>query len=108
MTHYDLHAELDFEHAEDFLELVEPAWDEPARRDAVIAGLELGVYVFDRLYQDMHSAAMAERSRGRPGALPSASRSAGQVSNRDESLSCLGEPWSECDTNEPPWTPNPS
>jgi hypothetical protein len=42
---------LDVEHAAEFFEMVEPEWD--ARRSAITAGLELGAYVFDRLYRDL-------------------------------------------------------
>jgi pyrroloquinoline-quinone synthase len=53
LVHYGLHAELDVEHAAEFFELVEAGWDDPARRTSITAGLELGAYVFDRLYRDL-------------------------------------------------------
>ncbi|MGH7173764.1 MAG: TenA family transcriptional regulator [Gemmataceae bacterium] len=55
LVHYTLHAEIDARHAEGFFALVEPAWDDPARRYYIEQGLELGAYVFDRLYRDLHA-----------------------------------------------------
>ena len=36
-----------------FVAVVELAWDEDTRRQHVERGLELGAYVFDRLYRDL-------------------------------------------------------
>jgi pyrroloquinoline-quinone synthase len=55
LVHYALHAEIDERHAEDFFAIVEPAWDDPGRRYFIEQGLELGAYVFDRLYRDLHT-----------------------------------------------------
>ncbi|MBY0528214.1 MAG: iron-containing redox enzyme family protein [Gemmataceae bacterium] len=57
LVHYQLHAEIDERHAEEFFAVVEPAWNNPARRYFVEQGLELGAYVFDRLYHDLYAAA---------------------------------------------------
>jgi len=53
LVHYTTHAELDVRHAEEFFAIVEPAWDNPARRAAIERGLELGAYSFDQLYRRM-------------------------------------------------------
>lgn len=53
LAHYRLHAALDDQHAADLFRIVEPRWDDPARRYYVEQGLELGAYVFDRLYRDL-------------------------------------------------------
>ena len=51
LVHYKLHAEIDKRHAEEFFAVVEPKWDD--RRYHIEQGLQLGAYVFDRLYRDM-------------------------------------------------------
>jgi pyrroloquinoline-quinone synthase len=53
LVHYKLHAEIDERHAEEFFAVVEPLWDDPKRRHFIEQGLELGVYIFDRLYRDL-------------------------------------------------------
>lgn len=60
LVHYSLHAELDVRHAADFFEAIGPSWDAPARRYYVEQGLELGAYVFDRLYRDLLAAVRAD------------------------------------------------
>jgi len=50
-----LHAEIDERHAEEFFAVIEPNWDDPKRRYFIEQGLELGAYVFDRLYRDLHA-----------------------------------------------------
>src|SRR5438445_11819180 len=47
LVHYKLHAEIDKRHAEEFFAVVEPRWDDPARRYFIEQGLELGAYTFD-------------------------------------------------------------
>jgi pyrroloquinoline-quinone synthase len=54
LAHYSLHASLDLRHAEDFFKILEPAWADPRRRYYVSQGLELGAYLFNRLYADLH------------------------------------------------------
>ena len=56
LVHYKLHAEIDTRHADEFFAVVEPKWDDPARRYYVKQGLELGAYIFNRLYEDMYEA----------------------------------------------------
>ena len=53
LVHYALHAQIDERHAEEFFAVIEPSWDNPARRYFIEPGLELGAYAFDRLYQDL-------------------------------------------------------
>jgi pyrroloquinoline-quinone synthase len=57
LVHYKLHAEIDERHAEEFFAVIESAWDKPDRAYFVEQGLELGAYIFDRLYRDIYSAA---------------------------------------------------
>lgn len=56
LVHYKLHAEIDERHAEEFFAVVERGWQDGSRRYFVEQGLELGAYVFDRLYRDLHAA----------------------------------------------------
>jgi pyrroloquinoline-quinone synthase len=58
LVHYKLHAEIDQRHAEEFFAVIEPKWDAPGRRYFIEQGLELGAYIFDRLYRDLYNAAM--------------------------------------------------
>ncbi len=53
MVHYNLHAEIDERHAAEFFRVIEPAWAQEDRRYFIQQGLELGIYVFDRLYRDL-------------------------------------------------------
>jgi pyrroloquinoline-quinone synthase len=53
LVHYKLHAEIDERHAEEFFAVVEPSWDNERSRHYIEQGLQLGVYIFDRLYHDL-------------------------------------------------------
>jgi pyrroloquinoline-quinone synthase len=55
LVHYALHAEIDQRHAEEFFAVIEPSWEDSSRRYFIEQGLELGAYVFDRLYGDLHA-----------------------------------------------------
>jgi pyrroloquinoline-quinone synthase len=55
LVHYALHAQIDERHAEEFFAVIEPRWDDPARRYFIEQGLELGAYAFDRLYSDLYA-----------------------------------------------------
>ena len=59
LVHYKLHAEIDERHAEEFFAVVEPSWDDEGRRYFIEQGLELGAYVFDRLYRDLLASAQS-------------------------------------------------
>jgi pyrroloquinoline-quinone synthase len=60
LVHYKLHAEIDERHAEEFFAIIEPAWDDERRRYYIEQGLELGAYIFDRLYRDMYTSGREE------------------------------------------------
>lgn len=53
LAHYKLHAEIDERHAEEFFAVIEPFWSEKQKRYYIQQGLDLGGYIFDRLYRDM-------------------------------------------------------
>ena len=53
LVHYRVHAEIDERHAEEFFAVIEPRWHDPARRYYIEQGLDLGAYVFNRLYIDL-------------------------------------------------------
>ena len=62
LVHYKLHAEIDERHADEFFAVIEPSWDDERRRYFIGQGLELGAYIFDRLYRDIHLAGLEEMS----------------------------------------------
>jgi pyrroloquinoline-quinone synthase len=53
LVHYKLHADIDERHAEEFFAVIEPQWDEVQHRYYIEQGLELGAYIFNRLYKDL-------------------------------------------------------
>lgn len=53
LVHYKLHAELDIKHADDFFTLVHGQWRRRSRRKHIEKGLELGAFIFDRLYREL-------------------------------------------------------
>jgi pyrroloquinoline-quinone synthase len=65
LVHYALHAQIDERHAEEFFAVIEPNWDDLARRYFIEQGLELGAYVFDRLYGDLHALGSGPGPAGR-------------------------------------------
>jgi pyrroloquinoline-quinone synthase len=54
LVHYALHAQIDERHAEEFFAVIEPRWEDKGRRYFIEQGLELGAYIFDRLYRDLY------------------------------------------------------
>jgi pyrroloquinoline-quinone synthase len=60
LVHYALHAEIDERHADEFFAVIEPQWHAPARRYFIKQGLELGAYIFDRLYHDLYELSKEE------------------------------------------------
>lgn len=61
LIHYTLHAEVDKRHAGDFFRSIEQDWYRNDSSKAQIrSGIDLGLYVFKRLYQDMLNEAEAE------------------------------------------------
>ena len=63
LVHYKLHAAIDERHAEEFFAVVEAGWQNGTRRYFVDQGLELGAYIFDRLYRDLYAAGAARAPR---------------------------------------------
>lgn len=57
LVHYNLHAAIDKQHAEDFFKIVEPLMDDEAERVKIQLGLKLGAYIFLRLYEDLYQQA---------------------------------------------------
>ena len=53
LVHYKLHAEIDTKHAADFFRIIERSWENKERQYFIKQGLELGAYIFDRLYKDL-------------------------------------------------------
>ena len=64
LVHYELHAQIDERHAEEFFAVIEPRWDDPVRRYFIEQGLELGAYAFDRLYLDLYALGKAAEGKG--------------------------------------------
>jgi S-adenosylmethionine-diacylglycerol 3-amino-3-carboxypropyl transferase len=54
LVHYNLHAYIDKQHAEEFFKIIEPYMDNPEQGDKVVSGLRLGAYIFNRLYEDLY------------------------------------------------------
>jgi len=54
LVHYALHARIDERHAEEFFAVIEPHWENQARRYFIDQGLQLGAYAFNRLYLDLY------------------------------------------------------
>ncbi|MGB0579134.1 MAG: TenA family transcriptional regulator [Limisphaerales bacterium] len=55
LVHYKLHAAIDKRHAEEFFVIVEPLWRHTKKRYYIDQGLQLGCYIFDRMYRDFHA-----------------------------------------------------
>ena len=64
LVHYKLHAEIDERHAEEFFAVIELPWDDEHRRYFIKQGLQLGAYIFDRLYRDMYAVGRLSCSTG--------------------------------------------
>ena len=63
LVHYALHAEIDERHAAEFFAVIEPLWDKPERRYFIEQGLELGAYVFDRLYHELFALSQSDATK---------------------------------------------
>lgn len=59
LVHYKLHAQIDKRHAADFFSVVENAWNGVGKTQ-VEAGIVLGLYFFNRLYEDLTIAEIHE------------------------------------------------
>lgn len=57
LVHYSLHAQLDKKHAEEFFAIVEPELNDPVKKAQFQKGLELGAYIFNKLYDDLYEEA---------------------------------------------------
>lgn len=55
LVHYNLHADIDKQHAEEFFKIIEPYMAIPEQRDKIVSGLRLGAYIFNRLYEDLYN-----------------------------------------------------
>lgn len=55
LVHYNLHADIDKQHAEEFFKIIEPYMQDMQQRNKVISGLRLGAYIFNRLYEDLYN-----------------------------------------------------
>ena len=58
LVHYKLHAAIDKRHAQEFFEVIAPDWDDEQKQYYIKQGLELGCYIFKRLYEDMFEQAV--------------------------------------------------
>src|SRR5690606_25290798 len=63
LTHYSLHEALDIKHAADFFALAATQSLNSERGYFVSRGLELGAYIFSRLYQDLWQRARLETAQ---------------------------------------------
>ncbi len=53
LVHYKLHKEIDKQHAADFFDLIQPAWQAGHGKQQISQGLRLGAYAFDSLYRNL-------------------------------------------------------
>ncbi len=68
MIHYDLHADLDVRHSQDFLDVLQPAWERSADdRYYIEQGLRLGGTLFDGLYTGLWTSRRRRLMRERAG-----------------------------------------
>ena len=57
LIHYNLHEDLDIKHADDFFDVLRPAWDaDVENRYYIEQGLRLGACVFNALYEGLYKA----------------------------------------------------
>lgn len=57
LIHYNLHEDLDIKHADDFFDVLRPAWEaDVENRYYIEQGLRLGAYVFNSLYEGLYKA----------------------------------------------------
>ncbi len=54
LIHYNLHAALDKEHSQEFFLLLEEAQENPEMQAQTALGLQTGIYIFNRLYEDLY------------------------------------------------------
>ena len=56
LKHYKLHAEIDIQHALDFFMIVEDSWGDEKKKYFIKQGIDMGIYIFNRLYKDLRAA----------------------------------------------------
>ena len=57
LVHYNLHAELDIKHSDDFFEVLAEPWSKgPEQQYLICQGLQMGGYAFDQLYRGLYAA----------------------------------------------------
>jgi len=54
ITHYGLHKEIDIQHAEDFLKVIEDRWDEDETKRLVERGIQQGMNIFINVYSEFY------------------------------------------------------
>lgn len=55
MLHYSIHSSLDLEHADGLFSLIVPKSESKQISAAALRGLELGAFIFERLYSDLYN-----------------------------------------------------
>lgn len=60
ITHYGLHKELDIEHAEDFLKVVDKDWSQPQFQPLIKDGVRFGCHLFANTYVGFYNNMAAE------------------------------------------------
>ena len=55
LKHYKLHAKIDVGHACDFFNIIEERWADSSKNYFIKQGVDMGVYIFDRLYKDLRA-----------------------------------------------------
>ncbi len=61
LVHYKRHAEIDERHAEEFFSAIQSGWNDEKRKQLIAHGLEMGAYIFNLLYSEMHKGGMQGR-----------------------------------------------
>lgn len=54
LIHYNLHADIDKRHAEEFFKIIEPFASDVKEREKILTGLRLGAYIFNQLYEGLY------------------------------------------------------
>ena len=54
LVHYKLHSTLDRRHAREFFDIIEDKWQDKTSSYMIKQGIEMGVYIFNRLYEDLY------------------------------------------------------
>ncbi len=54
LVHYKLHSAIDKRHAREFFEIIDHKWADESKRYLIEQGIQMGVYIFDRMYRDLY------------------------------------------------------